>query len=316
MCVRSRAYSTHAAQEQERQREDEDEFEEYDKTRVQSLVAKLSQVNRRVTASPTGLGKEPIAERVLLEDKLDALAARIDFLALEMHAQIHQSTSAPPPKSLANILLDVLPINPEEMSRLSSSSSMAPPVHMRQFVRYLQAAGKATTAARTAALSLPPSLRTAIADEMESAAYTARPPTTPAEHVRALIWRMLMVKRGVSRVVQASGADVGMMAGAVRRAVSFLNYAQECLEVEEKEREKLGWEGGKEGDGEKVASGVEDVRVLVDEIEKVWEWSILGEVRKEGEARLAAGNAWDLVDTERQKYCAGGDGIWGTCLPV
>ena len=298
--VRSRAYSTHVTQEQERQqeRDQEDEMEEYDKTRVQSLVTKLSQINRRVAASPTGQGKEPIVERVLLEDKLGALAARIDFLASETHAQIHHSTSPPPPKSLAHILLDILPIRPKDLANPSPSYADAPPVHMRQFVRYLQAAGKATAAAQTAALSLSPSLRTAIAEEMESATYTTRNPATRAEQVRALIWRTLMIKKGMNRVVQASGADVGMLSGAIRRAVSFLNYAQACLEVEEKSAE-----GGK---------GVEDVRLLVEEIEKVWDWSILSEIRKEGEARLAAGTAWDLVDAERQKYQVFDDGSEGS----
>lgn len=280
--------------------QEQEALEEYDKTRVQSLVAKLSQINRRVAASPTGKGKEPIVDRVLLEDKLGALAAQIDFLASETHAQIHHSTSPPPPKSLAYILLDILPIRPEHLSQ-SSSSTDAPPVHMRQFVRYLQAAGKATASARTAALSLPPSLRTAIAEEMESATYTVRNPANRAEQVRALIWRTLMIKKGMNRVVQASGADVGMMTVAVRRAVSFLNYAQACLEME-----------GRVNDGEGVSSGVEDVRVLVEEIEKVWEWSILGEIRKEGEARLAAGNAWDLVDAERRKYRGEGDELEGS----
>ncbi|KAG9095861.1 hypothetical protein FS749_009582 [Ceratobasidium sp. UAMH 11750] len=280
----TRSYSTQA--------EAIDELEvEYDKNRVQSLVAKLSQVNRRVTASPTGTGKEQVVERVLLEDKLGALAARIEYLA-------QAQTPAGGQQQAMDAFLDVVWLNVEDVGTMGARSD--PPVQMRQFVRYLRGAGKAATDARAAAMDLLPAVRTAIGEEMETPSPGTKNPGahTPADELRAVIWRMLMVKRGMQRVAAAnseSAAGMGALHLAVRRALSHLTYAQQCLE----DLEKNGPKG-------------EDAAAVLEEMDRVMEGSVMLDMMKVVERRMEHGTLWRSVDEEREKRRAVKVGEGGT----
>ncbi|KAG9104929.1 hypothetical protein FRC06_004996 [Ceratobasidium sp. 370] len=269
----ARSYSTRT--------EPVDELEtEYDKNRVQSLVAKLSQVDRRVTASPTGKGKEQVVERVLLEDKLGALAARIEYLA-------QAQTPADGQQQAMDAFLDVVWLNVEDVATMGTRSD--PPVQMRQFVRYLYGAGKAATDARKATMGLSSALRTAIGGEMETPSPGTKSTSahTPADELRAVIWRMLMVKRGMQRVAAAnseSGADMGALQVAVRRALRHLTYAQQSLE-------DLA-ENGPRG---------EDAAAVLEEMDRVMEGSFILDMMRAVEKRMEQGTLWGMVDKERER---------------
>ncbi|CAE6396939.1 unnamed protein product [Rhizoctonia solani] len=249
---------------------------EYDRIRVQSLLNRLHEVNRRVSASPTG--RERMTERTLVEDKLSALAARMEFLASETHDKIYPPLSNPaPPKTLVSLLLDHIPI-----SLRGTVELVGPPVQLRQYIRFLQSAAKYTTAIRTAALSLSPEVRGAIAGLMEIPSPHTRDPDNAVESLRALQWRLLMVKRGLQGVVREHTVaywEVEAAVEALRLAMRNISYAQECVE-------DLDLNGPK----------VEDARTLVEEMEKSTRGSYLLELRKEMETRLEANVAWNKVD--------------------
>ncbi|KAG9121927.1 hypothetical protein FRC07_001897 [Ceratobasidium sp. 392] len=269
----TRSYSTQA--------QTTDELEtEYDKNRVQSLVAKLSQVNRRVAAAPTGKGKEQIVERVILEDKLSALASRIEYLS-------HTHTPTDGQQQAMDAFLDIVWLNPDDVGTMGTRSD--PPVQMRQFVRYLHGASKAATDASSAAIRLSPELRTAIAEEMETPTPGTKDPGahTPTDELRAIVWRMLMVKRGMQRVAAASndtGSDMSALQGAVRRTLKNLTYAQQCLE-----------------DLEANGPRKEDAMTLLEEMERVVEGSVMLKMMRTVEKRLEQGTLWELVDKEQER---------------
>ncbi|KAG8748007.1 hypothetical protein FRC10_009759 [Ceratobasidium sp. 414] len=270
---------------------------EYNKNRVQSLVSKLSQVNRRVTASPTGKGKEQIMERVLLEDKLGALAARIEYLA-------QAQTPAAGQQQAMDAFLDVIWLNVEDVGTMGTRSD--PPVQMRQFVRYLYGAGKAAADARGAAMGLSPALRTAIGEEMETPSPRTKNPGahTPADELRAVIWRMLMVKHGVQRVAatdSGSGSDMSALLVAVRRALSHLTYAQQCL-----------------GDLEENGPRGEDAAAVLEEMDRVTEGSVMLDMMRAVDRRMEQGTLWRMVDGERERrrtVKTGEDRTEETCIP-
>ncbi|QRW14775.1 mitochondrial zinc maintenance protein 1 [Ceratobasidium sp. AG-Ba] len=285
----TRPYSTQASVP-----EPEPETEvEHNKARVQSLVSKLSQVNRRVSASMAGKSKEVVMERVLLEDKLGALAARIEFLA-QSHTPVGGLQSA------MDALLDVVWLNPDDVATIGKRSD--PPVQMRQFVRYLHKAGKEATESRKAAMSLPSELRTAIGEEMETPAPGTKAPGvhTPADELRAILWRMLMVKRGMQRVAKVEGEidNFGPLVGTVRRTLTHLTYAQDCLE-----------------DLERNGPRNEDLRAIIEELERVVDnpsSSPMFDMMRTVQVRIDQGTVWTLADKERDRSRSiriGDDGI-------
>ncbi|KAG8729338.1 hypothetical protein FRC12_021048 [Ceratobasidium sp. 428] len=252
---------------------------QYDKHRVQSLVAKLSQVNRRVSASPTGKGQEQTTDPVLLEDKLTALATWIDNLS-------HTHTPPEGQQTAIDAFLDVIFLNPEDVGTMSTRSD--PPVQMRQFVRYLHGAARAATDASGAAIGLSPALRTAIGEEMETPSPKKDSgANTPLDELRAVAWRMLMVKRGMQRVAAGGngiGPDMSTLQSAVQRTLKHLTSAQQCLE-----------------DLEKNGPRTEDAMALLEEMEKVMEGSVMLEMMNMVQRRLEQGTLWKLIDEERER---------------
>ncbi|KAG8729314.1 hypothetical protein FRC12_021066 [Ceratobasidium sp. 428] len=251
----------------------------YDKHRVQSLVAKLSQVNRRVSASPTGKGQEQTTDPVLLEDKLTALATWIDNLS-------HTHTPPEGQQTAIDAFLDVIFLNSEDVGTMSTRSD--PPVQIRQFVRYLHGAARAATDASGAAIGLSPALRTAIGEEMETPSPKKDSgANTPLDELRAVVWRMLMVKRGMQRVAaggNGSGPDMSALQSAVQRTLRHLTSAQRCLE-----------------DLEKNGPRTEDAMALLEEMEKVMDRSVMLEMMNMVQRRLEQGTLWKLVDEERKR---------------
>ncbi|KAL5636057.1 hypothetical protein ACGC1H_004767 [Rhizoctonia solani] len=219
-----------------------------------------------------------MTEHTLVEDKLSALAARMEFLASEMHDKIYPPSSNPaPPQTLAGLLLDHIPFYPR-----SAVDLVGPPVQLRQYIRFLQSAAKYTTTSRAEALSLSPEIRGAIAGLMETPAPHTRSPNNAFESLRALQWRLLMFKRGLQGIVQSRTVaywEVEATADALRLAMQNIGCAQECVE-----------------DLELNGPRVEDTRTLVEELEKSTRGSFLLELRKEMEARLEAGVAWKKID--------------------
>lgn len=299
----STSASTTAEQEEPGQQEkpgQQEQKELYDRIRVEHLRNRLKEVNRRVAASPIGQGREPLVDRVLVEDKLGALSARMDFLASEMHDRIYHTPATPDvaavpaptttetptrvtAQTLIDVLLDLLPIDPGCVPQSNS-----PPVQLRQYVRYVQAAGKYAAVARAESLLLSNSTRSAIGEETETSTSTRGSDSTINE-VRALLWRALMIKRGMQRVIQAgiaTPAELSSMAWAVKLVLRYLTYARECIE-----------------DLEARGPKSEDARALFEEVEQTTEGLVLLELRKWTEKRIKAGTAWERVDNEIVKLC-------------
>ncbi|CAE6433336.1 unnamed protein product [Rhizoctonia solani] len=256
--------------------------EKYDRVRVQSLRNRLLEVNRRVSASPTG--REPTTERTLVEDKLGALAARMEFLAAEMHDKLDPpSSNSASAQSLVDLLLDQLPISPE-----LSAHVVGPPAQFKQYIRFLQSAAKHTNTVRAEAISHTPEVRKAIAELVETPAPGTRRPDNALEKLRAIQWRMLMIKRGIQGVVRsrtASHSELTPMFNALREAMRDIGYAQECIQ-----------------DLEDNGPRVEDARTLVEEMEKSERGSCIMELRKEMERRLAAGVAGKRMEDTIVSY--------------
>lgn len=232
---------------------------------------------------------------MLVEDKLGALAARMDFLASETRDKIYHSSSTSTlstsdttettratAQTPINLLLDILPINLEDVSK-----STSPPIQLKQYVRYLQLAGKHTITAQNEALSLPNAVRTAIGEETETPAPNTRSPNGALDELRALQWRMLMIKRGMQRVVQAGSAthtQLSAMSASIRNAMRLLTHARDCIE-----------------DLEENGPRSESALALLEEMERTTDGSVMLELRREVERRLDAGVAWKRVDEELKK---------------
>ncbi|KAG8763063.1 hypothetical protein FRC11_006257 [Ceratobasidium sp. 423] len=276
----TRAYSTAASSSPsnptEQQGPESRVVYEYDPARVESVRNRLHEVNRRVSASPTG--REFMTERPLVEDKLSALAARMEFFASEMHDKLYPpSSNSAPAQTLVDLLLDHLPISPQ-----STVDLVGPPAQLRQYIRFLQNAAKYTNTARTQAVSLSPGIRKAIAELVETPAPRTRSPNNVLKQLRAIQWRLLMIKRGVQGIVRShtvAYSEVSTTADALRGAMRNIGYAQECVE-----------------DLETKGPRIEDARTLLEEMEKFARGSFIMDLRKEMESRLGAGVAGKRVE--------------------
>ncbi|KDN49432.1 hypothetical protein RSAG8_02134, partial [Rhizoctonia solani AG-8 WAC10335] len=176
----TRSYSTAASSSSSPPNPNPDSAEtEYDRVRVQSLRDRLHEVNRRVLASPTG--REFMTERTLVEDKLGALAARMEFLASDMHDQIYPPSSNPAPaQTLVDLLLDHR-------------------AHLSSYIRFLQNAAKYTTAVRTEELSLSPEARKAIAGLVEiPSPVITKSHTVPYSEIEAMADALRMAMHNIS----------------------------------------------------------------------------------------------------------------------
>ncbi|KAJ1310332.1 hypothetical protein OPQ81_007071 [Rhizoctonia solani] len=270
----TRSYSTAASSSSSNPNDQpqENEFQEtidYDRIRVQSLRTRLQEVGRRVSASPTG--RERTTERPLVEDKLSVLAARMEFLASEMHDKLYPpSSNSAPAHTLVDLLLDHLPISSQGTADL-----VGPPVQLRQYIRFLQNAAKYATAARVEALSLLPEVRIAIGELVETPSPGTRNPNSVLEKLRAIQWRMLMIKRGIQGIIESRTVhywEVSSMGSALQNAMRNIGFAQECVE-----------------DLETNGPRIEDARALLEEIEKCTKGSFITELRREMERRLEVG---------------------------
>ncbi|CAE6515541.1 unnamed protein product [Rhizoctonia solani] len=275
----TRSYSTAALSSPnptEQQEPESRDIYEYDPARVQSVRNRLHEVNRRVSASPTG--REFMTERTLVEDKLSALAARMEFLASEMHDKLYPPSSNPAPaQTLVDLLLDHLPISPR-----STANLVGPPAQLRQYIRFLQNAARYTSATHTEAVSLSPEVQKAIAELVETPSPGARSPNNVLEQLRAIQWRLLMIKRGIRGVVDSRTvphSDVATMGYALQNAMRNIGYAQECVE-----------------DLEASGPRIEDARTLLEEMEKFARGSFIMDLRKEMERRLETGVAVKRVE--------------------
>ncbi|CUA72317.1 hypothetical protein RSOLAG22IIIB_00983 [Rhizoctonia solani] len=202
----------------------------------------------------------------------------MEFLASEIYNRSYSpSSNLGPAQTLASLLLDQLPISPRNTANL-----VGPPVQLRQHSRFLQNAAKHTRAIRAEALELPSEVRMAIVGLMETPGSRTRDSNHAIENLRALQWRLLMLKRGLQSIVKSgtvSYSTIEDMVDALRLAMRSIGYAQECIE-----------------DLDINGPRVEDARALLEEMEKSTMGSYLPELRKEMEARLEAGVAWKKVD--------------------
>ncbi|CCO26122.1 hypothetical protein BN14_00139 [Rhizoctonia solani AG-1 IB] len=195
----------------------------------------------------------------------------MEFLAAEMHDKIYPpSSNSNPAQSIVDLLLEQLPISPK-----CSAQLMGPPAQLRQYIRFLQNAAKYTNAVRDEAMSHTPEVRIAIAQLVETPAPGTRRPDNALEQLRAVQWRMLMIKRGIQGVTKSrtvSLSELMPMFNALQEAMRLISYAQECIQ-----------------DLEDNGPRPEDARTLVEEIERAERGSCIMALRREMERRLAQG---------------------------